>query len=108
MNRLFVYGTLAPGKPNEHVLAELDGSWEPATIRGTLHEAGWGAALGYPVIVLDDEGELIQGQIFRSSQLANYWDVIDTFEGVAYKRVLAEVKLDNGSKISAFVYVLNE
>jgi len=30
IQRLFVYGTLAPGRPNEHVLSseELDGHWK--------------------------------------------------------------------------------
>lgn len=42
-HRLFVYGTLAPGRPNEHVLANLPGEWEPATVNGRLLQAGWGA-----------------------------------------------------------------
>ena len=48
--RLFVYGTLAPGRPNEHVLAPLGGTWQPAFVRGRLHAQGWGAAPGYPAI----------------------------------------------------------
>jgi len=44
--RLFVYGTLAPGRPNEHILADVPGSWEPARVTGTLREEGWGAAMG--------------------------------------------------------------
>jgi gamma-glutamylcyclotransferase (GGCT)/AIG2-like uncharacterized protein YtfP len=43
--RLFVYGTLAPGRPNEHMLAEVDGEWETATVRGRLVQEGWGADL---------------------------------------------------------------
>lgn len=34
--QLFVYGTLAPGWPNEHVLADVPGGWEPATVTGRL------------------------------------------------------------------------
>jgi gamma-glutamylcyclotransferase (GGCT)/AIG2-like uncharacterized protein YtfP len=37
-NRLFVYGTLAPGRPNEHVFAEIPGRWEAATVKGKLVE----------------------------------------------------------------------
>jgi|GEM_PF-3969694 len=40
------YGTLAPGRPNEHVLVEVPGHWEPATVKGTLLQEGWGAADG--------------------------------------------------------------
>ena len=31
IQRLFVYGTLAPGQPNEHVLGDIEGSWETAS-----------------------------------------------------------------------------
>ncbi len=44
--RLFVCGTLAPGRPNAHILAEVPGSWEPASVTGTLRAEGWGAAMG--------------------------------------------------------------
>ena len=37
IHRLFVYGTLAPGRPNEHVLADVPGEWEPATVMGTSY-----------------------------------------------------------------------
>jgi hypothetical protein len=53
-HRPFVYGALAPGRPNEHVLADVPGEWEPGTVRGTLLQEGWGAAEGYPGIVLDE------------------------------------------------------
>jgi gamma-glutamylcyclotransferase (GGCT)/AIG2-like uncharacterized protein YtfP len=33
-DRLFVYGTLAPGRPKEHVLEPLHGTWRAATVRG--------------------------------------------------------------------------
>ena len=39
-NALFVYGTLAPGQVNAHVLAPLSGAWTEAQISGTLHDAG--------------------------------------------------------------------
>jgi hypothetical protein len=44
--RLATYGTLAPGEPNEHKLAHVDGRWLTGVIRGRLIESGWGAALG--------------------------------------------------------------
>ena len=54
IDRLFVYGSLAPGKPNEHVLANVPGNWEPASVRGTLRQEGWGAAIGFPGITLEE------------------------------------------------------
>ena len=38
MHRLFVHGTLASGRPNKHVLAHVDGTWEQATVRGDLYD----------------------------------------------------------------------
>ncbi len=43
MQRLFVYGTLAPGRANHKVLMNIPGSWETVTLRGTLLQDGWGA-----------------------------------------------------------------
>ena len=78
--RLFVYGTLAPGRKNAHVLANVPGTWEPATVRGTLHEQGWGAALGYPGIVLSEDGTEVRGFVFSSPDLPAHWDRLDAFE----------------------------
>lgn len=36
--RLFVYGTLGPGRANEHVLNEIGGSWEKASVHGYLKQ----------------------------------------------------------------------
>jgi hypothetical protein len=55
-HRLAVYGTLGPGGPNHHILADLDGRWIDGTVRGHLREEGWGSELGYPGIVLDPDG----------------------------------------------------
>src|SRR4028119_1904853 len=43
---LAVYGTLAPGQPNHHVLAPLGGEWMDGLIEGELIPLGWGAGLG--------------------------------------------------------------
>ncbi len=51
MEHLFVYGTLAPGRPNEHILADVPGTWQSAIVFGTLIDEGWGAELGYPGII---------------------------------------------------------
>src|SRR5215213_5194029 len=45
---LATYGTLAPGRPNHHVVAPLGGEWTEGLIEGDLISVGWGAALGYP------------------------------------------------------------
>ena len=45
---LAVYGTLAPGRPNHHVVAPLGGEWTEGLIEGDFLPVGWGADLGYP------------------------------------------------------------
>lgn len=105
--RLFVYGTLAPGKPNAHVLADVPGRWEPATVTGTLHAEGWGAAQGYPGIVLDDDGDIVPGLVFSSDELANHWARLDAFEGDGYERVIAKARLADGRVVEAFIYRLS-
>ena len=106
-HRLFVYGTLAPGRPNEHVLADVRGEWEPATVTGTLFQEGWGAAADYPGIVLDEHGGEVEGFLFSSESLAEHWARLDEFEGEGYERVLTTVKLKDGSAVDAYIYRLS-
>ncbi len=65
-HRLATYGTLAPGRPNAHLLDGLAGIWTVGTIKGHLYERGWGADDGYPGIVLDDSGPVVQVHVFAS------------------------------------------
>jgi len=106
-HRLFVYGTLAPGRPNEHVLADIPGEWEPATVTGRLLQEGWGAAVGYPGIVLDEHGGEVQGFLFSSESLAEHWDRLDEFEGEGYERVLSSARRKDGTTVRAYVYRLS-
>ncbi len=106
IEKLFVYGTLCPGRPNEHVLDAIGGSWETATVIGTLRHEGWGAEMGYPGIDLDEHGGEVEGFLFTSENLSGHWAILDKFEGEAYRRVLAKVKLKDGSIVDAYIYTL--
>jgi gamma-glutamylcyclotransferase (GGCT)/AIG2-like uncharacterized protein YtfP len=105
--RLFVYGTLAPGRTNAHVLAPLRGTWQPASIRGTLHAEGWGAAEGYPGVVLDERGGEVRGLLFSSEELPAHWARLDAFEGEGYRRDAVVAVLEDGTRVDAHVYVLS-
>ena len=107
IERLFVYGTLRPGHPNEHILAAVGGTFEPATVRGHLHRKGWGAAMGYAAIELNENGDEVEGDVFTSENLAAHWQSLDDFEGDSYKRVLTTVTLKNGTTLDAHIYTLN-
>ena len=106
-HRLFVYGTLAPGRANAHILADVPGEWEPATVIGTLHSEGWGAAAGYPGIVFDEHGGEVEGLLFSSESLAEQWARLDEFEGEGYERVLTRAKRKDGTFVDAFIYKLS-
>lgn len=105
-HRLFVYGTLTPGRPNEHVLADIPGEWQSATVVGTLLQQGWGATEGYPGIVLDKHGTEVEGFVFSSKYLIEHWGRLDEFEGEEYERVLTAVRLKDGKTVDAYIYQL--
>jgi gamma-glutamylcyclotransferase (GGCT)/AIG2-like uncharacterized protein YtfP len=108
IERLFVYGSLKPGQANAHVLEAIGGAWQAACVTGTLHAQGWGAALGYPALVLDDNGAQVHGLVFTSENLQQHWQSLDEFEGSEYERVLATTQVDDGSTIQAWVYVARQ
>jgi len=108
IDRLFVYGTLAPGRPNEHVLKPLGGSWKKAWVRGHLHEEGWGAAMGYPAIVLDAKGDKVEGLLFQSDKLPDFWEELDAFEGEAYERQIVQLELPDKTHLDAYIYSLRK
>lgn len=107
IQRLFVYGTLAPGRPNAHILADVPGQWLPATVTGRLLPMGWGASAGYPGIILDEGGHEIEGFLFSSERLVDQWAILDELEGEDYERVLTTAKLRDGTEVDAHVYRLS-
>ena len=106
IQKLFVYGTLGPGRPNEHMMNKIGGTWTEARVTGKLHHEGWGAEMGYPGLTLDEAGEQVEGYLFSSSNLASHWAELDTFEGDSYEHTLTTVKLQNGNIVKAYIYAL--
>src|SRR5215212_4227942 len=88
---LAVYGTLAPGQPNHHVLAPLGGEWTDGLIEGDLLPMGWGADLGYAGLRPREGGDAIAVQVLRAPLLATAWPDLDRFEGAEYRRILVPV-----------------
>lgn len=104
-HRLAVYGTLAPGRPNAHVMADIEGTWTPGIVRGTRCDVGWGAAMGYPGITLDDGGD-VECVLFESRDLPAHWPRLDDFEGPGYRRVRVSVRTRERI-VEAYVYELS-
>lgn len=105
--RLAVYGSLAPGRVNHGQISALAGSWRQGTVRGFLHPAGWGAALGFPGLVLDPAGPEVAVDVFESAELPEHWARLDEFEGPGYRRAVASVQFADGV-LPACIYVLAE
>lgn len=103
--RLATYGTLAPGRANHHQLAGLKGQWQQGTVRGRLTDVGWGAALGYPGLVLDPSGPVVEVSLFESADLPDHWPRLDAFEGTGYRRFVTRVLTEDGER-EAWIYVL--
>jgi gamma-glutamylcyclotransferase (GGCT)/AIG2-like uncharacterized protein YtfP len=105
--RLAVYGTLAPGRVNHHQISALAGSWQCGTVKGKLFPSGWGAALGFPGLILDPLGPSVQVDVFESTDLPEHWARLDEFEGSGYRRVVATVNTEEGLR-NTWIYVLAE
>jgi gamma-glutamylcyclotransferase (GGCT)/AIG2-like uncharacterized protein YtfP len=117
-NALFVYGTLAPGQVNAHVLAPLSGAWTEAQISGSLHDAGWGAAHGCPGARLVDNDidkitpdshptSVVKGVLFESADLADFWQTLDDFEGAEYQAEITTAHLVTGEHRHCVVYTVH-
>lgn len=88
---LAVYGTLAPGKPNHHVVAPLGGEWTHGLIEGDLLPTGWGATLGFPAFSPRIGGAAVGVRVLTTPGLPAAWPDLDRFEGPEYRRILVPV-----------------
>jgi gamma-glutamylcyclotransferase (GGCT)/AIG2-like uncharacterized protein YtfP len=105
--RLAIYGTLAPGRVNHHQISALAGNWQRGTVKGKLFPSGWGAAQGFPGLILDALGPLVEVDLFESTELPEHWARLDEFEGSGYRRLVTTVDTGQGER-SACIYVLAE
>lgn len=85
----------------------LHGVWRRGTVKGKLFASGWGAALGFPGLVLDPHGPSVDAQVFESTDLPQHWNRLDEFEGCGYRRVITTVSTAEGD-VTAWIYVLSE
>jgi gamma-glutamylcyclotransferase (GGCT)/AIG2-like uncharacterized protein YtfP len=96
--RLIVYGTLTPGGQYHHLLAGLEASWEPCTIRGRL-----GNYRGYPSFKWNPGGEAHPAWLVTSPMLPAKFRQLDKFEGKHYTRRL--IPADAGPRlVIAYIY----
>ena len=112
---LFVYGALAPGAVNAHVLGALGGSWTKAQVRGVLSDAGWGAAHGFPGLRFcrcsasstDAPSNFVSGLLFESEGLSEMWPELDEFEGADYRCELTQAIFEDGTTKPCVLYAVD-
>jgi gamma-glutamylcyclotransferase (GGCT)/AIG2-like uncharacterized protein YtfP len=102
VDRLFVYGTLRLGCANEHARALAEGArfLGHARIPGRLfrvaHYPGLAAPAGKNQWVTGDVFEGVTTEMFQR---------LDDYEGADYARQLAEVTLEHGTGVAAYLYL---
>ena len=74
-------------------------------VRGRLLAIGWGAAQGFPGIVLDPAADEVAVQVLESHDLAERWARLDAFEGPSYERSLTTVETAS-EPLPAYIYAL--
>jgi gamma-glutamylcyclotransferase (GGCT)/AIG2-like uncharacterized protein YtfP len=103
--RLAVYGTLAPGAANHHVVADLRGSWMPGVVHGELEPTGWGTTYGFPAFRWQPDAATVPVRLLRSTDLPAAWARLDEFEGPGYRRVLVPVTV-GAERVLANIYAV--
>ena len=107
--KLAVYGSLGPGRENEHVMTAVGGVWRDGyTMPGVRLDRGWGAAIGYPGIVWKTGPSVVDVFVFDSEALPAHWAKLDDFEGDEYARLYVEVKRMGAPPEIVFTYALRE
>jgi len=106
MITVFVYGTLLAGESNHAIIAPYVLAAAPGHVRGWLYNVG-----DYPALVLDDNGEEIEGEWLELSDEALVpMDELEGYGGVDadndYERVVASDSRNAGQ--SGWIYVWRE
>ena len=100
--RLFVYGTLRRGSPNEFadLLAANSRFLGNARMRGRLHQlSGYSGA-----IPSDQPDEWVRGELFHLEDPC-ILRTLDEYEGSEFQRVQVTISLDSGRDLDCWVYI---
>lgn len=101
MENLFAYGTLM----SEEIMDDVAGCrlpHLPGILRGYSRRSVKGEL--YPALVPDAAGR-VEGVLYRGVP-ASAWERLDRFEGEMYARQLVQIRLPDGSTVTAATYVV--
>jgi gamma-glutamylcyclotransferase (GGCT)/AIG2-like uncharacterized protein YtfP len=104
--RLFFYGALAPGRENEHVLGDVPGTWELATVRAGCYSKAGVLRPASPASSWTKTDQRSTACCLSSAMLSEYWKRLGHFEGDGYERVLTSARLQSGGTAMAYIYIL--
>ena len=106
----FVYGTLIPGQPNDHLWCGAIKSAKTAVFNnGNLYDMGY-----YPMLV-EEGGGIVRGKLISVANRL-YKEILnrlDSLEGYnpdhpsdsTYRRIKREVTIENGQKTLSWLYI---
>ena len=99
--KLIVYGTLMSGERN-HRFCRNAISITPCSVTGTLYDTGY----GFPAFVPDGDG-VVQAELIEIPIVD--WADVDRLEGYPrlYDRLMFPAKLEDGTEVSGWVYVMH-
>lgn len=83
---LAVYGSLAPGQINHHLLSGLRADWSTAEVEAVPVQRGWGVRQGFAALQWSPGASRQAVHVVRSEDLASLWPELDAFEGADYVR----------------------
>jgi len=112
IKRLFVYGTLLPGRepaPLRRLLARMT-LLGPASVAGSLYDLG-----PYPGVRLDPSAGRVYGHLFELPDDDSMWRALDAYEGFdprqpdagLFRRETCLARLDGGQEVACDFYVYN-
>ena len=89
--RLFVYGTLQPGRVRWPHLAPFAMGWTEGSARGRLYDTGQ----EFPAMVFDPDGHDVPGDVVELDEARRdeALEAMDRIEGFLYRRLVVETSI---------------
>jgi gamma-glutamylcyclotransferase (GGCT)/AIG2-like uncharacterized protein YtfP len=99
MRRLFVYGTLMPGRLRWPLIADDVVGQRPSAVAGTLYDTG----LGYPALVLGGDRQVGGWLLGLSERAPAVLEYLDAVEGPRYLRT--DVTTVDGCRALTYAFI---